>query len=110
MPRVDGLRLSGRWETKSPPEETVSPWHDWIEFTPQGRFQVSGVLKAVALGDGLMAKPLDRGAGTCEIRDWTMFFTFDDGTAWSTDFSTLGPEEKPDASLIFRTRVYPKAK
>ena len=100
MARVDGLKLSGRWEIPS----------DWIEFTPEGRFQVEGVLKVVATGDVVNGRPLDKGAGTYEIRDWTIFFKFDDGTAWSTDFSRIGPVEKPDASLIFRTRAYPKVK
>lgn len=109
MPRVDGLKLSGRWEIKSPPEEKISPYHDWIEFTPEGRFKVEGVLKSVATGDG-MAKPPERGAGKYELRDWTMFFAFDDGTTWSTDFSVLGREITPEMSILFRTSVYPKAK
>ena len=100
MARVDGLKLSGRWEGKS----------EWIEFTPEGKFNVSGVLKSVAFGDVLKARPLDNGAGTYEIRDWTIFFKFDDGTAWSTDFSTLGHDGKSDAGILFRTRLYPKAK
>lgn len=104
MPRVDGLKLSGRWEAKSPPV------HDWIEFTPEGRFKVDGVLKSVAFGDANPVRPPAQGAGTYEIRDWTMFFKFDDGTTWSTDFSTLGRDLKPDSSILFRTRVYPKAK
>ena len=104
MPRVDGLKLSGRWEIKSPPT------HDWIEFTPEGRFKVEGVLKSVAVGDVNPVRPPAKGAGTYEIRDWTMIFKFDDGTSWSTDFSTLGRELGPDPSLLFRTNVYPKAK
>lgn len=110
MPRVDGLKLSGRWEAKSPPEEKTSPYHDWIEFTPEGRFKVEGVLKSVAFGDVQPVRPPAKGAGTYEIRDWTMFFKFDDGTTWSTDFSTLGREVKPDTSILFRTSVFPKAK
>ena len=100
MKRVDGMKLSGRWEVPS----------DWIEFTPEGRFKVAGLLKTVATGDVVKARPLGEGAGTYEIRDWTIFFKFDDGTAWSTDFSIQGREEKPDASLLFRTRAYPKSK
>jgi hypothetical protein len=104
MPRVDGLKLSGRWEIKSP------GGHDWIEFTPEGRFKVEGLLKSVAFGDGNPVRPPDKGAGTYEIRDWTMFFKFDDGTSWSTDFSTLGREIGPDTPILFRTKVYSKAK
>jgi hypothetical protein len=110
MPRVDGLKLSGRWEIKSPPEEKVTPYHHWIEFTPEGRFKVDGVLKFVAFGDVDPYRPPDKAAGTYEIRDWTMFFKFDDGTSWSTDFSILGREIAPDMSILFRASVFMKAK
>jgi hypothetical protein len=99
MLRVDGLKLSGRWEAT-----------DWIEFTPEGKFKVSGVLKSVAFGDVAKVRPPDKAAGGYEIRDWTIFFTFEDGTSWSTDFSILGRELKPDTALLFRTRAYPRAK
>ena len=91
-------------------ERLGDPLPDWIGALRENIRARQDTDIAVAFGDGLMAKPLDQGAGSYEIRDWTMFFKFDDGTAWSTDFSTLGPEEKPDASLVFRTRVYPKAR
>ncbi len=110
MPRVDGLKLSGRWEIKSPPEEKTSPYHNWIDFTPEGRFRTDGLLKYVSSLDFDRPKPPEKGAGTYTIRDWTMFFKFDDGMAWSTDFSTLGRELKPDMSILFRTYVFPKAK
>jgi len=110
MLRVDGLKLSGRWEAKSPPEEKGAPWHDWIDFTSEGTFKVSGVLKAVAFGDVAKVRPPDKASGRYEIRDWTVFFTFEDGTTWSTDFSVLGREMKPDAGILFRTRAYPKAR
>jgi hypothetical protein len=99
MLRVDGLKFAGRWEAT-----------DWIEFTPEGKFKVSGVLKAVAFGDISKVRPPDKGAGSYEIRDWTIFFKFDDGATWSTDFSILGRELKSDTAILFRTRVYPKAK
>jgi hypothetical protein len=105
MLRVDGLKLSGRWEAKTAPEA-----HDWIDFTPEGTFKMSGVLKAVAFGDVAKVRPPDKAGGRYEIRDWTMFFTFEDGTTWSTDFSILGREMKPDSAILFRTRAYPKAK
>ncbi len=98
MLRVDGLKLSGRWGAD-----------DWIEFTPEGKFKVSGVLKTVAFGDVAKVRPPEKAAGTYELRDWTMFFKFDDGTAWSTDFSILGREMKSDTAILFRTRAYPKA-
>src|SRR6185436_6309581 len=100
----DGLKLSGRWEVKTPLT------HDWIEFTPEGRFKVEGVLKTVAFGDVNPYRPPVQASGAYEIRDWTIFFKFDDGTSWSTDFSTLGRDLKPDSSILVRTNVYPKAK
>jgi len=100
MPRVDGLKLSGRYAVDS----------DWIEFTPEGKFKTEGVLKSVATGDVNPTRPPARASGTYEMRDWTMFFKFDDGTAWSTDFSTVGRDQTPDSSILFRTSVYPKAK
>jgi hypothetical protein len=106
MPRVDGLKLSGRWEWASPPEEKGPPWRLWIEFTPEGRFRTDGLLRHVAAHD----KPPEKGSGTYEIRDWTIFVRFDDGAAWSTDFSVLGREPKPDATILFRTWAFPKAK
>ena len=99
MMRVDGLKLSGRWGAD-----------DWIDFTPEGTFKVSGVLKAVAFGDVAKVRPPDKASGRYEIRDWTMFFKVEDGTTWSTDFSILGRELKPDTAILFRTRAYPKAK
>ena len=88
----------------------ISKSQAMIEFTPEGKFKVSGVLKSVAFGDVAKVRPPDKAAGTYEIRDWTMFFRFEDGTSWSTDFSILGREMKPDTAILFRTRAYPKAK
>lgn len=110
MPRVDGLRLSGRWELRSPPEEKVGPWHVWIEFTAEGRFKTDGALKHVAFGDVDRPRPPEKGAGTYDVRDWTMFFKFDDGASWTTDFSTLGKEVDPAGSILLRTNVFPKSK
>jgi hypothetical protein len=42
-----------------------------------------------------------KGAGTYELRDWTLFLTYDDGKAWPTDFSTLGRDPKNHTSLLF---------
>ena len=73
-------------------------------------FAFGGESLAVAFGDVSKARPPDQGAGSYEIRDWTIFFKFDDGSTWSTDFSILGPEMKADSAILFRTRAYPKAK
>jgi hypothetical protein len=108
MPRVDDLKLSGRWSIRSPANETVSPYYDWIEFTPDGRFSSSGVMKRISFGMVDRPKPPDPGSGTYRIRDWTIFFTFSDGSMWSTDFSTLGREAGNAAAVLFGTYVYPR--
>lgn len=108
MPRVDDLALSGRWSIRSPATERVSPFYDWIDLSPDGRFAASGVLKRAAFGDVDRPKPPDPGMGTYRIRDWTIFFTFPDGQVWSTDFSTLGREPGNASAILLRTDVYPR--
>ncbi len=99
MPRVDGLKLSGRWRT--PPS--------CIEFS-DGKFSSEGALTQVAFGDVERPKPPEKATGTYEIRDWTIFFRFADGRTWSTDFSTLGPEPKSFTAILLRTTVFPREK
>jgi hypothetical protein len=106
MPRVDGMKLSGRWGARSGPEQRSS----WIEFTPEGTFSTDGALSPVAAGDADRPKPPVRGTGTYEVRDWTMFFTFSDGKTWSTDFSILGRDAKTFTSILFRTTVLSRDK
>ncbi|MFN0178074.1 MAG: hypothetical protein ACKVZ0_04685 [Gemmatimonadales bacterium] len=106
MPRVDDLKLAGRWSMRSPPGETASPYYDWIEFRPDGTFATDGVLRHVAFGVVSRPQPPQRGAGTYRIRDWTIVFTFADGSTWSTDFSTVGPGAPGASSIILRTTAY----
>jgi hypothetical protein len=108
MPRVDDLKLSGRWGIRSAPTETGSPFYDWIELTPDGRFTAKGVLQHVASGDVTRPRPPEQASGTYLIRDWTIFFKFADGQIWSTDFSTLGPDPNAAPSIILRTTAYPR--
>jgi hypothetical protein len=108
MPRVDDLKLSGRWSIRSAPTETVSPYYDWIEFSPDGRFSSSGVLRRISSGIVDQPKPPDPASGTYRIRDWTIFFTFADGSTWSTDFSTLGQDPGSVAAILFGTTAYPR--
>lgn len=111
MPRVDGLRLSGRWSARSAPQETISPWYHWIDFTAEGRFKTEGGLLSHVAGHDLDApRPPESGAGTYEIRDWTIFLKFDGGKTWSTDFSTLGRDPKDLSSILFRTYSVRKEK
>ena len=108
MPRVDGLRLRGRFSRRSPPEQRPG-WYEWIEFGAEGRFTTDGLLRALAFGD-VRPKPPEKGTGTYELRDWTIFFRFDSGERWSTDFSTLGPHAGDIPAVIFRTTVVPREK
>src|SRR4029079_19401938 len=70
MPRVDGMKLSGRWGARSGPEQKISPCSYGIEFTPEGTFSTDGALSHAAAGDAVRPKPPVRGTGTYEIRDW----------------------------------------
>jgi hypothetical protein len=92
MPAVDGLRLDGRWGLKG-----IA-----IAFTKDGRYSDQGVAAHV---DGRASK---RSTGTYEIREWTLFLRDDDGTSWSTDFSTIGADLKNLSSILLRTTAFPK--
>ncbi len=105
MARVDGLELSGRYALRSRPGDAV-PYYWWVEFTPDGRFTTDGLLRVASAGDG--RQPPERGSGTYEIRDWTIFFRFDDGFVWSTDFSILGRDLTDFTSIILQTSAYPR--
>jgi hypothetical protein len=107
MPLVDGLKLDGRWNLPVPAGQ--SPRR--IEFTAAGRFNDEGVLEDVghfpvyAWGGSrivIRERPPARGAGTYEVRDFTLLFKYDDGPVWSTDFSTLGSDPKDLSKLQLR--------
>jgi hypothetical protein len=104
MPAVDGLKLDGRWELGDAR----------IAFTPEGRFTDAGVLahvgalpvlKHAGSKEFYWAKPPARGAGTYELRDFTLLVRYDDGTAWASDFSTLGEDL---SVLLLRSTVLRK--
>jgi hypothetical protein len=107
MPRVDGVRLEGRWSRKPAPG---GPQFDpiWIELTKDGRFKDEGVLDHVTLSTLERGKPPKRGSGTYELRDWTIFLRYDDGTSWSTDFSTIGSDARDHSAILFGTFAFPK--
>ncbi|MBV8879293.1 MAG: hypothetical protein JO332_04990, partial [Planctomycetaceae bacterium] len=106
MPRVDGLKLNGRWGARSGPDRRAS----WIEFSADGKFSTEGALADAAVGEVERPKPPEKGSGTYEIRDWTIFFTFADGRVWSTDFSILGRDPGQVTSILFRTFALPREK
>ena len=110
MPSVDGLKLDGRWRLPVPAGQP--PRH--IEFTAAGRFTDEGVLVDVGIfpvyawaGSRVVfrERPPARGAGTYEIREFTLLVKYDDGRAWSTDFSTAGADPKDLSKLLLRGGV-----
>jgi hypothetical protein len=66
------------------------------------------VLTFVGSLDQDWPKFADKLSGTYEIRDWTIFFTFEDGRSWSTDFSTIHKDPKDLSGILFRTTVFLK--
>ncbi|HYE99524.1 MAG TPA: hypothetical protein VEJ18_11465, partial [Planctomycetota bacterium] len=98
MPAVDGLRLEGRWGVNE-----VA-----LAFTKDGRFQDDGMMASTALGDTRPGRPPKRGAGTYEIREWTLFVRYDDGAEWSCDFSTIGPDPADLSAILLGTAVFPR--
>jgi hypothetical protein len=105
MASVDGLKLEGRWNLPG----AATPRR--IEFTAAGRFKDDGLLEDVgfvpvpAWAGGhvvRLPKPPARGEGRYEIRDFTILFTYDDGLAWSADFSIEGNDPKDLSKLLMR--------
>ena len=108
MPRVDGLRLSGRYSKKSLPAAGVVQFYHWIDFKDDGTFRADGALTFVAGLDQDWPKLPDKLSGTYEIRDWTLFLTLDDGRTWTTDFSTVSKDPKDFSAILFRTTMFHK--
>ena len=109
MPLVDGLKLDGRWHL---PGAVDKPRR--IDFTAAGRFEDEGVLEDVGFfpvqawaGSRIVSQPRPpaRGAGTYEIREFTLLVKYDDGRVWSTDFSTHGADPKDLSKLLMRQGV-----
>ena len=90
------------------PMAGVVQFYHWIDFTEEGRFKTDGVLTWIGSMDPEWPKLPDKLAGTYEIRDWTIFFKFDDGRSWSTDFSTIHRDPKDLSGILFRTTVFLK--
>ena len=99
MPAVDGLRLEGRWGMKTPPAISIA-------FTRDGRFTDDGVAAHVGLPRLDRSKPPKRGAGTYEIREWTLFLRYEDGGSWSSDFSTIGADPADLSSILLSTWAF----
>jgi hypothetical protein len=101
IPKVDGLKLKGRYAYKSKPGIGV-PFNHWIEFTEEGGFKAGDLLTWLAEGDLTgRPKPPETAEGTYELRNWTIWFKIDDKPVWSADFQTLKDDPKdPDGVLI----------
>ena len=108
MPRVDGLKLSGRYSKKSLAAAGVQQFYHWIDFKPDGTFATDGVLWFVGGDDSDWPRFPNKLSGTYEIRDWTIFFTFEDGRTWSTDFSTIRKDPKDLSGILLRTKTFLK--
>jgi hypothetical protein len=104
MPRVDGMKLSGRYAKKSQ-KGAIVEFYYWMDFTEDGKFKTDGLLTFLGGLDIDWPKFPDKLSGTYEIRDWTIFFKFDDGRTWSTDFSTLNRDPNDKTGILFRTTV-----
>lgn len=106
MPRVDGLKLSGRWANKSSPG-TGLQYNYWVEFAEDGTFKESGALNWLSSTDTTnRAKPPGQSAGTYEIRDWTVFWKVDGKVLWSADFMTTGEDLKDLKILLLGTNAF----
>ncbi len=108
MPRVDGLKLKGRFARKSQPGDPIQ-FYEFIEFLPDGRFSMSGILWSPIV-EATPQKVPDKGAGTYEIRNWTLHLKLDDGFTQSQDFLIMeGDVKNPDAVWL-RSQSYAREK
>lgn len=104
---VDGLRLEGAWTSygdadnpalRGPPPQPV------IHFTKDGRFQDDGLWRRF-LGIGESAESTAPGAGSYEIKDWTIALHYDDGRTRTAAFTMfLKGKADPHAQTIFIQR------
>lgn len=108
---VNGLRLNGSWSTTADPETAnmeIDGLKSIIRFTPDGQF----------LDEGLMSGFFDYcdldfsrgpGAGTYEIKNYTLHLSYDDGRTRAAAFSLFlshAPEETPELIYIHRTALH----
>jgi len=108
MPRVDGLRLAGRYSRRSDPG-AVFAFYTWIEFTADGRFTMEGMLDARIVEGNPQQVPAG-GKGSYEIRNWTLTLKLDGGFTQSQDLLIMeGDVKKPD-SLWLLTCQYAREK
>jgi hypothetical protein len=102
-PRLDGLRLSGRYAYKSEPGGPMQ-YNYWVQFSEDGRFQTGGVLMWLAVSDMTgRPRPPDPASGTYEIRDWTLFFIVNGAPVWSTEIMPVLDDVRNPATILIDT-------
>jgi hypothetical protein len=107
-PRLDGLRLNGRYAYKSEPGGPMQ-YNYWVQFTEDGRFQTGGVLMWLAVSDMTgRPKPPDPASGTYEIRDWTLFFIVNGRAAWSTEIMPVHDDMRDLSTILIDTYAFRK--
>jgi hypothetical protein len=110
IPRVDGLKLKGRWARKSAPG-TGLQYNDWIEFTEEGAFRSSGLLNFLSIDDlTKRPKPLDPASGTYEFRNWTLWLKVNGTPIWSADVMPLKDDVKDLDTLLINTFAFTREK
>jgi len=86
----------------------VNQFYVWIDFKPDGTFVSDGLLTWVGGDDYDWPKLPAKTSGTYEIRDWTIFFTLEDGRTWTSDFSTIRKDPKDLSGIMFRLKAFQK--
>jgi hypothetical protein len=110
IPRVDGLKLNGRWSRKSAPG-TGLQYNDWIEFNEEGAFQASGLLNFLAIDDlSKRPKPPDPASGTYEFKNWTLWLKVNGTPIWSADVLPLKDDVKDLDTLLIKTFAFTREK
>jgi hypothetical protein len=106
IPRMDGLRLKGRYARKSAPGTGLS-YNAWIEFAEDGAFKSAGLLDFLSTGDFTKRpKPPDPAAGTYEFRNWTLWLRVDGRPIWSADVMPLKDDVKDVDTLLVNTFAF----
>ncbi len=104
MPKIDGLRLKGRYAYKSDGTIKDLQFNYWIEFAEDGTFKTGGLLSWLAVADLTgRPKPPETATGTYEIRDWTIWFKVNGAVVWSTDITTMKDDPKDLETLLIHT-------
>jgi len=106
IPRMDGLRLKGRYARKSAPGTGLT-YNDWIEFAEDGTYKSAGLLGFLSNGDlSGRPKPPDPSAGAYEFRNWTLWLKVDGRPVWSADVMPLKDDVKDVDTLLINTFAF----